>query len=147
MATEKEVKVWEAKQRKIIEILEEQGLDPKLQMLKAKIMGVSYAAFLNREGEELVKYIGQYDFQEYDDLALESHVESLKEEERAVITVKYGLDSDGVRITSKKTAEILEISSHDVPNIEKRAIVLLKEAYTEYTANRRNADAGAHLER
>lgn len=147
MATEKEVKAWEAKQRKIIEILEEQGLDPKLQMLKAKIMGVSYAALLNREGEELVKYIGQYDFQEYGDLALESHVESLKEEERAVITVKYGLESDGVRITSKETGEILGISSHVVPNIEKRAIVLLKEAYTEYTANRRNADAGAHLER
>lgn len=139
MASKSELKLWEEKQKDIIKIFEKNGLRPDLQILKARVMGYSYAGFLHREIKEIEEDIVKWPFKEYGDEELLVHIEQLDEEEKKVIIAKYGIGKDGVYISSKAAGEISGISSRKIPHINKRAIAKLQEAYSEYKHNKKNS--------
>ena len=137
MANKSELKLWEEKQRDIIKIFEKKGLRPDLQMLKARVMGYSYAGFLHREIKEIEEDIVKWPFQEYGDEELLAHIEQLDEEEKRVVIAKYGIGKEGVYISSKAAGEISGISSRKIPHINKRAIARLEEIYRENKCNKK----------
>lgn len=137
MANKSELKLWEEKQRDIIKIFEKKGLRPDLQMLKARVMGYSYAGFLHREIKEIEEDIVKWPFQEYGDEELLAHIEQLDEEEKKVVIAKYGIGKEGVYISSKAAGEISGISSRKIPHINKRAIARLEEIYRENKCNKK----------
>lgn len=131
MMRKSELELWNEKQNDIIKVFEDLGFRKDLQMLKARVMGVSYARFLNSEINEIEEYIAQWPFKEYKDKQLLAHIEQLDEDEKSVITAKYGIGTDGVYKTSKVVGEILGISSRKIPHINKRAISKLQKLYRE----------------
>ena len=139
MANKSELKLWEEKQRDIIKIFEKKGLRPDLQMLKARVMGYSYAGFLHREIKEIEEDIVKWPFEEYGDEELLAHIEQLDEEEKRVVIAKYGIGKEGVYISSKAAGEISGISSRKIPHINKRAIARLEEIYRENKCNKKNS--------
>ena len=120
MVKKLELDLWDEKQKDIIKVFEPLGVRKDLQMLKARVMGVSYAKFLNSEISEIEEYIAKWPFKEYTDEQLLVHIEQLDEDEKSVITAKYGIGTDGVYKTSKVAGEILGISSRKIPHINKR---------------------------
>ena len=139
MASKSELKLWEEKQKEIIKIFKKKELRPDLQMLKARVMGYSYAGFLHRELKEIEEDIAKWPFKQYLDEELLTHIEQLDEEEKKVVIAKYGIGKDGIYISSKDASEISGISSRKIPHINKRAIAKLEEIYREYRSNKKNS--------
>lgn len=145
MATEKQLRLWEEKQRDvIIKIFEKLGLRPDLQMLKIEVLGKAggylwYSDMLEADVKELEKIIHKEYFDRYPDDVFLTHIEQLlNDEEKRVIKAKFGIGKDGVRVSSKVAGEIAGVSSRKVPHVRKRAVEKLKEAYEEYRYNKTN---------
>ena len=133
MSKQSEQIKWEEKQKGIIKIFEEQGLKPDLQMLKIWVMGFGYSALYNAENDEKIKeIIERYNLKSFDDAKLISEIEQLEEQEQKVIKTRYGIEKDGIMITSKATGKILGIGTRDVNKYKNNAIEQLSIVYKTY---------------
>ena len=122
----------------IIRVCKSLGLEPDLQMLKIKLMGVNVKDLI--ASKDLESYIKSCKLDKYDDIMLRSHIETLKSsKQKAVVKAKYGVETDGLRKSFKATSDILGIEYDEVIALHKTAIANLQEACKEYIANKENA--------
>lgn len=124
-------------EKEVIAICKELGLQPDLQILKIKVMGISYQELMS--SKDLKAYIKSCDLHNYDDLALKAHIESLDKDEKDVVKTRYGVGTDGLSKTYNETSERLNKDYQEVKALDKRAIAGLAEACEEYVANMNNA--------
>lgn len=57
-------------------------------------------------------------------------IEGLKDREKEIIKLRYGLDN-GIEMTQKEVAELLDISQSYISRLEKRIIKKLKSKVTK----------------